>query len=191
MRLALLAGRKHGQKNLAILVAPADPRTISDAFKEILGAPGDLAEIQLWDSHAGISKKKHFAATGAPASIEEEDEQGEGEEPPTIEEARRMVERIEQLENLLAAARAGQLAAEAELAKAGSTISASGITQNSPPAPPTPAAAAPIAGAAAIEAPAEAAPDAAPPVVPLSPDDDGPTLAPAADSPAKKTAKSK
>ena len=66
MRSALLTARKHGEETLSVLIGPADPHSIGQEFKRLLGEPGDLAELQLWDSGSGITKRKRFSVPVAP-----------------------------------------------------------------------------------------------------------------------------
>jgi hypothetical protein len=65
MRLAIVIGRKHGDKAFSTVVEATDPRSANDAFKRLLRAPGDLAEIQFCELDA--TKRKHFGAPPAPA----------------------------------------------------------------------------------------------------------------------------
>lgn len=60
MRYALLIGRRHGEKTLQALSAPGEPGEVNGEFKRLLGAPGDLAELQLLVSDQGVTRRKKF-----------------------------------------------------------------------------------------------------------------------------------
>lgn len=62
MRVALITALT-GSGEFVVLRPPGVPREISDEFKRlILEPPAEIAEIHLWDSGAGIAKRKAFFA---------------------------------------------------------------------------------------------------------------------------------
>lgn len=60
MHQAILVGNKHGETKLTVLAGPDDPREISRQYKALVVEPGEIQVLQLWDSHAGILKRKRF-----------------------------------------------------------------------------------------------------------------------------------
>ena len=62
MRAALLIATIHGDDALRIL-ASGDPAEVNVAYKALTTEPGPYAEIQLWDSGGGVTKRKRFEPT--------------------------------------------------------------------------------------------------------------------------------
>ena len=62
MRTALLIATIHGDDALRI-VASGAPAEVNRAFKELVGTPGPYAALQLWESGAGVTKRKRFEPT--------------------------------------------------------------------------------------------------------------------------------
>ncbi len=60
MRLSILLGRLPGAE-LAVIVGPADPVAVNAAYKAAVLAP-EYVEIQLWESHGGLKKRKTFSS---------------------------------------------------------------------------------------------------------------------------------
>jgi hypothetical protein len=62
MRTALLIGFIHGDDAPRIF-GSGNPSECNAAFKQAALAPGPLRELQLWESGAGVTKRKRFEAT--------------------------------------------------------------------------------------------------------------------------------
>ncbi len=62
MRTALLIGIFHGDDSPRLLAA-GDPAEMNRLYKEALGEPGGVEHLSLWESSAGVTKRKRFAAT--------------------------------------------------------------------------------------------------------------------------------
>lgn len=63
MRSALITGVRSGATTMEVVVAPGEPREVGQKFHALVGDPGDLTEIYLWDSNAGVTRRKKFAVT--------------------------------------------------------------------------------------------------------------------------------
>lgn len=62
MRTAHILARFHTQPGWHLLLEPTDPAEANLAFKRIVAAPEEVAEVQLWAHGTGVSKRKQFAA---------------------------------------------------------------------------------------------------------------------------------